>query len=167
MMQRPRGARRVVAMILSLMVLVGVAHRSSSAVAYRGDVVQRARDEMRRFASTTRAVAEGYEPGSVVRGMEHWLAPARSVRTSTLDPRRPSGLMYRVAPTGQRTLVAAVFMMADARTTPPAVEGLQWHDHVICIGPAGLGQITSDGSCPAGTSAQPTPRMAHVFLAED
>lgn len=158
-----RASRRATAARF-LIAVGGLAQCASQAEAAPTDIAQRTRDEARRFMSITQARTAGYQRGSLVRGIEHWFAPGREVRTSALDPRHPSGLMYRVEPNGEHTLLAAMFMMADTQATPPSIAGLHWHDHVICRGAAGLGQVNADGSCPNGTSPQHTPPMAHVFL---
>ena len=120
------------------------------------------------------AEAEGWTSiGDGVTGHEHFVNPATFDDGKVLDATAPESLVY-ANKAGQRTLVAAMFMlptgstMADVPDTGGAL--MQWHIHDnLCFDPDTLkvaGLRAPGGPCPNGTVVGGENPMIHVWITE-
>jgi hypothetical protein len=129
-----------------------------------------------RFADPAAASRLGYRSiGDASTGYEHFVNWAMIDDAFTLDPEHPESLVYAVDfCTGERTLVAAMFMLGHGTTLDdvPDVGGpmMQWHEHrdLCWLGPESAWIVTGtqDPSlpCPGTTFRLDPVPMIHVWV---
>jgi hypothetical protein len=126
------------------------------------------------FADPAAAEAAGYRSiGDALTGDEHYVNWSLINDDKILDPDHPESLVYQVRD-GKKTLVAAMFMLADGSTldTVPDIGGplTQWHIHNnLCFTPSPdaarvAGVVPPDRECRPGTVRKITVPMIHVWI---
>lgn len=126
------------------------------------------------FADPAVAEAHGYHSiGDGVTGYEHYINWDTINDDTILDPDAPESLVYQVRG-GEKTLVAAMFMLPDGQTLDdvPELGGrlTQWHVHDnLCYSmasgtPRVAGVRAPDAECPEGTVRGRENAMIHVWI---
>lgn len=114
-----------------------------------------------RWTEPRRAEAQGYLRAELgPDGVEQLIRWASITDEHEADPGHPEGLVYEVDPSGRRTLVALVLLLApgtlraDAPDLGGALAPWRTQDHLCVSGSGDLRQVAglaaADGSCPAG-----------------
>lgn len=114
-----------------------------------------------RWADQREAEAQGFRPAELgAVGVEQVIRWASLTDEHEADPAHPEGLVYEVGPSGTRTLVALVLLLApdtllaDAPDLGGALAPWRAQDHVCVAGSSGARQVAglaaADGSCPDG-----------------
>jgi hypothetical protein len=128
-----------------------------------------------RFPTTAAAEAGGFHSiGDAVTGFEHFVNAEYLIDADVLDPQQPESLVFKVAPSGDRTLASAMYILPPGRTMAdvPDVAGplTQWHDHQnLCWDASGvrLAGILVNGRCTPGGTFRATPPMLHVWVVDN
>jgi hypothetical protein len=114
-----------------------------------------------RWADRRDAEAEGFLPAELgAEGVEQLIRWDALTDEHVADPGHPEGLVYEIGPSGRRTLVALVLILApgtelaDAPDLGGALAPWKPQDHV-CVAGSGAerrvaGLAGADGSCPDG-----------------
>jgi hypothetical protein len=114
-----------------------------------------------RWADPREAEAQGFVPAELgAEGVEQMIRWASLADEHEADPAHPEGLVYEVGPSGTRTLVALVLLLApdtllaDAPDLGGALAPWRTQDHLCLAGAGGArrvaGPAAADGSCPEG-----------------
>ena len=131
------------------------------------ELVASTRAQLSAWENVTDARADGYQGDPAQLGIMHLINPARLITAGqALDPRRPSALVYVQTAKGFR-LAGAMFMMDRPGVAGPDLGGplTPWHAHRDCRGPLGVSVPTAGVPCPAGTTAEFSAEMLHVWKA--
>ena len=134
------------------------------------EMVVAARAALARYADPAAAAADGYRVHGLSGIDFHAQNEVYERDGRIMDPARPEGLVYAVAPDGRPVLMGAVFSMPRVAAPGPAVGGplTVWHAHEnVCVSPippALTGLLSPLGMCPIGSIAVPlTPEMIHLW----
>lgn len=103
--------------------------------------------------------------------IEHLVNPDNMRDSRLLDPDHPESLVYQFLPTGEKRLVAVMYMTRPGQHGPQFGGSLtRWHWHPeapACMDEFGiLAARKENGRCPAGLSSGPTSEMLHVWLVD-
>ncbi|MBO3746687.1 hypothetical protein J5X84_11470 [Streptosporangiaceae bacterium NEAU-GS5] len=86
-----------------------------------------------------------------------------------LDPNRPESLVYARLPSGETTLLGAMYIMPPGQIGPQIGGPItRWHTHGdLCLNGTRIALRDAGGTCPAGSKALPvTPEMLHLWLVD-
>ena len=138
--------------------------------------VQATSQAVARYAAPAAAQAAGYETVSptdypIVYYVNPTIVSANQSAERTLDPSAVDGLVYATTPSGNRLLVAAMYLLPDTLTDdPPMPYGslVQWHERTgLCVpetgSPAVPLTISGFAPCAAGSTTGSTPYMSMVW----
>lgn len=117
--------------------------------------------------SVESAALEGDDDPSV----EHLVNPHNMMDDKLLDPNYPESLVFRFLPTGEKQLVAIMYMTRPGQHGPQVGGPLtRWHWHPTapgCMDEFGVVRARKvNDRCAAGLSGGPTSEMIHVWLVE-
>jgi hypothetical protein len=129
------------------------------------------------YADPAAAEAAGYVPVSptsypVVYYVNPSIVAHNEAAQQTLDPTAIDGLVYATTPSGERLLVAAMYLLPSTLTTDPPLSPygslVQWHERTdVCVpttaSPETPLTITGFAPCPPGSTIGPTPYMSMVW----
>ncbi|NNN20612.1 MAG: hypothetical protein HKL80_01240 [Acidimicrobiales bacterium] len=130
-------------------------------------IVQETTAAVQKFQDVNVAIKDGYSPITDPNyPVVHYLNAAYMTSQYILDPNHIQSLVYATIPSGQKVLVAAMYL------TPYLVAGpmpggclTQWHMHSnLCMSDT-TGTYNGFAPCGAGTTLLPTPWMFHVWQA--
>lgn len=139
------------------------------------DLVEATLRDLPKYADPATAVADGFHTiGDAQLGEEHFINWSYVNDDRVLDPEYPESLVYRVR-SGTKTLVAAMFTLADGTTfaDAPDVGGplTQWHVHNdLCFTPdddapvIAREPLLADGTCRPPLRLRVDMPMLHVWI---
>lgn len=101
--------------------------------------------------------------------LEHLVNPQNMMDDKLLDPNFPESLVFQFTPSGEKRLVAIMYMTRPGQNGPQVGGPLtRWHWHPTapaCMDEFGiLRQRKVNDACPPGLSSGPTSEMLHVWL---
>lgn len=127
------------------------------------------------YADVAAAESVGYfwiGDGGSAGEYRHYIQPGHLASEVILEPAEVESLVYQTNDDGTLTLVSGMFILPPGSTMAevPDVAGdlTVWHDHTdLCFARDGtIAATTSDGTCPDGSRALPTPPMLHVWVVD-